>query len=154
MTETLRIAAIHKIEEHQKAIEALAGMLRSVPDEMLDREMDGVYIGTADVWDDGRPYISCSLRPKPEDKALGTALFNAQAFSWDLQTHVRKTRRAEAGQMVESFRLRSVFGCLYPHVRRPLGQAPCRKAIVTKQEEITVCGELDESQYVDVQYVD
>jgi len=25
---------------------------------------------------------------------------------------------------------------------------------VTKQEEITVCGELDESQYVDVQYVD
>jgi len=64
-----------------------------VPDEMLDREMDGVYILNTDVWDDGRPYILCSLRPKPEDKALGTVLFNAQALFWDLQTHVQRRAR-------------------------------------------------------------
>lgn len=151
MTQTLRIAAIRSIEDHQKAIEALAAMLRMVPDEMLDREMQSVYIASADMWSGNRPYVWPSLTPLDEDRSLPVELFNAQSHLWN-ETKAEKYRSTSAGRITETFCLSSVFGVLFPTIHRTLGKADCRKARVT--QEIEVCGNLDESKYVSVEFVD
>lgn len=149
---TLRLEAIREMDKCLTTIQALSLMLQQVPDEFLDRELKAVRIGHASMWDREWPYISCVLDPLDEDRSFVVDAYNAQRSSWDREQKVEKHRSTLAGRISENIYLSAVFGALWPTVHRLLGPADCRKAVVT--QEIEVCGDIDESKYVEVTYVD
>jgi hypothetical protein len=122
-------------------------MLQQVPDEFLDRELKVARINHASMWYANRPHVSCALDPLDEDRTFAVDVYNAQRSSWDRKKRTAKNRSTLAGRIVESFYLSNVHGVLWPSVHRTLGPADCRKAIV-------VCGDIDESKYVEVTFVE
>ncbi len=152
MTHTLRLQAIRKMDDCLTTIQSLSLMLQQVPDEFLDHEMKNVSINHASMWNRMQPYVSCTLDPLDDDHSFAVVAYNAQEHSWDRATKIKKHLSTLAGRIVEYFYLSGVFGALWPTVHRTLGPADCRKVLVT--QEIEVCGDLDESKYVEVKYVD